>query len=79
MECSNPYESQPPLQKGEDFAFFSRIKPCVLFRLGTRNEENPDTQVPLHNDHFDIDEECFANGISLFVNFVLDNQNGITF
>lgn len=64
---------------GEDFAFFSRIKPCVLFRLGTRNNTNPDTQVALHNDHFDIDEDCFATGISLFVSFVLDNQNGIAF
>ncbi len=64
---------------GEDFAFLSRIKPGALFRLGVANDTNPDTKVPLHNDHFDLDENCFATGIEMFVNFVLDNQDGIDF
>lgn len=65
---------------GEDFAFFSRQKPCVFFRLGTTNPEDPaDTAYPVHTDRFDVDERCFETGIPLFVNFVLDNQDGITF
>lgn len=64
---------------GEDFAFFSRKKPCAMFRQGISNGENPDTRVPLHNDHFDVDEGCFQTGISVFVNFVLENQDGSSF
>ena len=64
---------------GEDFAFITRVKPSVLFRLGVTNEENPDTKAPLHNGHFDLDERCFETGIDLFINFVLENQDGITF
>ena len=64
---------------GEDFAFMTRVKPCVLFRLGITNEANPDTKAPLHNGHFDLDENCFKTGIDMFVNFVLDNQDGIEF
>ena len=64
---------------GEDFAFMTRVKPCVLFRLGSTNPENPDTLAPLHNGHFDLDEGCFETGINMFVNFVLDHQDGITF
>lgn len=65
---------------GEDFAFFTRKKPCVFFRLGTTNPDDPaDTSYPVHNVHFDVDERCFEYGIPLFVNFVLDNQDGIEF
>lgn len=62
---------------GEDFAFLTRVKPSVLFRLGSTDEANPDTKAPLHNGHFDVDERCFETGISMFVNFVLNNQDGI--
>ena len=64
---------------GEDFSFLSRIRPGVLFRLGTRNDFNPDTAATLHNDHFDLDERCFEIGIPLFVQFVLEHQDGISF
>ena len=65
---------------GEDFAFISRQKPCVFFRLGTTNPDAPaDTSHPLHSAAFDADERCFETGIALFVNFVLDNQDGIQF
>ena len=64
---------------GEDFAFLSRRKPGVLVRLGVSNDYNPDTLCPLHNGGFDVDEKCFEVSIPLFVNFVLDNQDGITF
>ena len=64
---------------GEDFSFLTRQKPCVMFRLGVSNDFNPDTHAPVHNDHFDADERCFDTGIAMFVNFVLDNQDGIAF
>ena len=64
---------------GEDFSFLCRKKPGMLFRLGTRNEENPDTHSALHNACFDVDEGCFGIGIPMFVNFVLENQDGIEF
>lgn len=68
-----------PSMGGEDFAFLTRKKPCVMFRLGISNDTNPDTRRPVHNDHFDADERCFQTSIPMFVNFVLDNQDGITF
>ena len=61
---------------GEDFAFLSRRKPGVMFRLGTRNPEDSNPPAVLHNAHFDIDERCFAVGIPIFVTFVLENQDG---
>lgn len=64
---------------GEDFSFLSRVKPGCMFRLGTWNPEKPETHVSLHNDHFDVDERCFDVGIQTFVNFVLDNQDGVIF
>lgn len=64
---------------GEDFAFLSRRKPGVMVRLGVSNDTNPDTLCPLHNGGFDADERCFEVSIPLFVNFVLDNQDGISF
>ena len=44
------------------------------------NPDDPaDTSNPLHSATFDADERCFETGIALFVNFVLDNQDGIQF
>ena len=63
---------------GEDFAFLGRVKPGVMFRLGTRGD-NPDTHNKAHNDKFDVDERCFAVSIPIFVQFVLDNMDGISF
>ena len=70
----------PRTMGGEDFSFISRKKPSVFFRLGVTNPDDPqDTSYPLHHDHFDVDERCFETGIAVFVNFVLDNQDGIVF
>lgn len=64
---------------GEDFAFLTRKKPCAMFRLGVSNDTNPDTRNPVHNNKFDADERCFETAIPMFVNFVLENQDGISF
>ena len=63
----------------EDFSFISRQKPAVMISMGTGCDSNPDTRRPLHNNHFDVDERCFDTGIEMFVNFVLDCQDGIVF
>ena len=64
---------------GEDFAFLTRKKPCAMFRIGVSNDENPNTRAPLHNACFDADERCFETAVPMFVNFVLENQDGIVF
>ncbi len=64
---------------GEDFAFLSRKKPCLMIRWGSRNPEDPKTHYNVHNDHFDIDERCFETGIALMSQFVIDYQDGIEF
>ena len=63
----------------EDFAFMSRQKPCVMFRFGVGSNDVPGSRNPLHNGKFDLDERCFDYGIDVFVNFILDNQDGIEF
>jgi hypothetical protein len=63
----------------EDFSFISRKKPAVMMSMGTGCDSNSDTRRPVHNNHFDVDERCFDTGIDVFVNFILDNQDGIEF
>lgn len=63
---------------GEDFAFMSRKKPSVQFDLGSQVKD-PQRRYPVHNSRFDIDEECLGVGVKVFLQFVLDNMNGIDF
>lgn len=62
---------------GEDFGFLSRLKPCGFYGLGTRKDET--TGYALHTVKFDLDEQALENGVKIFVQFVLDNMNGIAF
>ena len=61
---------------GEDFSYFTNEKPGGMLRLGVKNEALFCT-AGLHNSKFMIDESCLELGSSLFVQFVLDNMNGI--
>lgn len=63
---------------GEDFSYFSAQKPGMMFRLGVRNEEKGIT-AGAHHNNFDIDENALDVGVRMFVRFVLDNQDGISF
>lgn len=65
-----------PKMGSEDFSRFGAIIPAVFFNLGTRNAEKGITRV-VHNDDFNIDEDVMEYGAKAFVQFVLDNQNGI--
>lgn len=50
-----------PMMGSEDFALFTEKMPGALFRLGTGNREKG-IVAPLHNPHFDIDEEAIIIG-----------------
>ena len=61
---------------GEDFSYFANEKPGCMFELGVRNDELGYT-VGVHNGRFMLDENALSIGSDIFVQFVLDNQNGI--
>lgn len=69
--------SMPPKMSSEDFSHYLTKKPGVFFRLGTRNKEKGCITLP-HNNDFMIDENAFINGCLTFVQFVLDNMEGIS-
>ncbi len=62
---------------GEDFAFYAKEKPSCMFFLGVRNQEKKCVYA-LHQDKFNVDEDALKIGSDIFVQFVLDNMNGIT-
>jgi amidohydrolase len=61
---------------GEDFSYMLNEKPGCMLDLGVRNEELGYT-AGLHKDNFMIDESALSVGSDIFVQFVLDNMNGI--
>lgn len=63
---------------GEDFAFFSRVKPCNQFDIGCQPAD-PACRYTVHNPKFVMDERCMEVGTKVFLQFVLDNMNGIDF
>lgn len=63
---------------GEDFSFMSRKKPSMQFNLGSMMQD-PALRHTLHHPKFNIDEDCLAVGVKIFLQFVLDNMNGIQF
>jgi len=66
----------PPSPGAEDFAYYEKEKPGLLFGLGMRNEAKGCCH-PAHNKDWDIDEDALETGVKTFVQFVLDNMNGI--
>lgn len=63
---------------GEDFSYFARLKPGCMLRLGVRNDEKGIVN-GVHETNFDIDESALEIGVKTFIQFILDNMNGITF
>ncbi|MCF0136017.1 MAG: amidohydrolase [Lachnospiraceae bacterium] len=66
----------PPSPGAEDFAYYEKEKPGLLFGLGLRNQEKG-TVYPAHTKDWDIDEDGLETGVRVFVQFILDNMNGI--
>jgi amidohydrolase len=56
---------------GEDFAFFQELVPGAMAFIGTGNREKG-TDVPLHTDKFNIDEDVLPVGAALHAQFALD-------
>ena len=66
----------PTSPGAEDFAYYEKEKPGLLFGLGMRNEAKG-ACAPAHNKDWDIDEDALETGVRVFVQFVLDHMNGI--
>ncbi len=49
----------------EDFSFYAQEMPACFFRIGT-NRDNEQFTAPVHNAHFDIDEEALKVGVGMF-------------
>jgi len=60
----------------EDFAYYEKHRPGLLFGLGLRNEEKGACH-PAHTRNWDIDEDGLQTGVQVFVQFVLDHMNGV--
>jgi hippurate hydrolase len=48
----------------EDFSFYTQHVPGCFFRIGT-NKDGKEFTAPVHNSHFDIDEEALKTGVGL--------------
>ncbi|MDD7511801.1 MAG: M20 family metallopeptidase [Peptostreptococcaceae bacterium] len=59
-EDLNYVELRKPVLIAEDFSCFEQVIPGVFFFLGTG------TGIPLHNDHFDFDDNILIDGVHLF-------------
>ena len=66
----------PTSPGAEDFAYYEKEKPGLLFGLGLRNEAKNACH-PAHTTDWDIDEDGLETGVKVFVQFVLDNMDGI--
>lgn len=65
-----------PKLGAEDFSRYLEVKPGALFRLGVLNPEKG-IIADAHEENFNIDEDALEYGAKTFVQFVLDNMNGI--
>ena len=66
----------PTSPGAEDFAYYEKEKPGLLFGLGLRNEAKG-AVYPAHTKDWDIDEDGLSPGVKVFVQFVLDTMGGI--
>lgn len=55
----------------EDFSFFLDHAPGVFYHLGCGNEEKGIT-APIHNNQFDVDENCLKTGVRLQTELTLN-------
>lgn len=69
---------RPRTMGGEDFAFLTRIKPCGHFKVGIKPLDMEGKNAG-HSSTYRLDNGVFKPAIDMFVNFVLENQDGIAF
>lgn len=60
-----------PSMMSDDFAFFAKKVPSAYIWLGCRNEAKGITS-PLHDEKFDIDEDCLAIGVNLLTKIAME-------
>ncbi|MDU1910570.1 M20 family metallopeptidase [Fusobacterium sp.] len=60
---------------GDDFCFFSEKTPATYIIVGSANEDK-NTQYPLHNPKFNVDEEVIKMGAAAFSKIAYDYLNG---
>ena len=60
---------EEPSMGGEDFAYFAQKVPSNFFYLGTGNEEKGITK-PIHNSHFEIDEDALIVGVGVYLSYL---------
>ncbi len=63
-----------PSPGGEDFAYYEKEKPGLLFGLGMRNEAKGCVS-GAHSRSWDIDEDALETGAKTFVQFVFDHMD----
>ena len=54
----------------EDFSYYANRIPGFMFGLGVRNPEKG-ADYPLHNNHFNLDEDVLSLGAGLFASYCL--------
>ncbi|MBA3830042.1 MAG: amidohydrolase [Taibaiella sp.] len=57
---------------GEDFSFYTHHVPGCFYRIGT-NKDNKKFMAPVHNAHFDIDENALKVGMGLMAWCAINN------
>ena len=69
---------KPRTMGGEDFSYFSRIKPCGHFKVGVKPAHKTGKNTG-HTTTYEVGNGVFKPAVDMFVNFVLNNQDGIDF
>lgn len=63
---------EEPKMGGEDYAYFLEKVPGVFFWLGCTS--GPESNYPLHNPQFNLDEKGLINGVKMFCNLAFAYQ-----
>lgn len=71
----NKVLSFEPKMWAEDFAYYSQKVPSAFWFLGVKPKGNAQV-IPLHNSHFNPDEEAIKTGIAIMVLSAFDYLNG---
>ncbi|MBU5267065.1 amidohydrolase [Virgibacillus proomii] len=66
-----------PSLAGEDFSRFLEIYPGAFIWLGTQMED-AEIQAPLHDAHFQLNEQALSIGTALIVQLAIDTLNKLT-
>lgn len=71
---ANNVKDVPPTMGVEDFAYFLKHAPGCFYKLGCGNKAKG-IDKPIHNNMFNVDENCIAIGIAVHVATVLNYFN----